>query len=142
MHKYPLKERFLTIRGGVSPRAMNAIGNGFPPIEDDPGTVVDLFLGFSYAHIPLGSRFEVIFHRDRPSEHYSVDCTLVAVTQEMGKPFNGIPEGWQTICRLRFVGEVPEPLVRMVKIDSWSQGRSRWGICTAEVYRGIMGEVQ
>lgn len=80
----PVQERFLWFEGKVSRRAMEHIKDGLP--ADRPPQTELLFVGFAYADLPFGKRFDVVFPRDRPQDGVQCECRIVAATQQWGKP--------------------------------------------------------
>lgn len=133
----PIEERYLIIRGRVASEALQASQKGLPVnVKEDEGIV--LFVGLSYGDIPIGSQFDVVFELDNPTNFAIIDCHLTGVTQDFAKPFDLIPEGWQTICCFNFGGAIPDHISNLKEINSWSQGTLEICICRKDVHSAIL----
>jgi hypothetical protein len=105
------------IPGIVSESTKKLIDKGFSR-HGDENLTLDLFCSFSEFEIPIGTTFNY-FEKDNtliPLDH----AMLIAVTQQLGKPFDVIPMGWKTISKFEF----SEKDINVLKnelpiIDSW-----------------------
>ncbi|WP_225095108.1 hypothetical protein [Streptomyces sp. CoH27] len=112
----PETERVLYVESRADARVLADLGTALPPRA--AGEEV-LFLSFAYADVPLGRRYECCFPRADERDVTWVTATVVAVTQQFGKPFTGIPHGWKTLALLRFEPEVPELVRALPTASAW-----------------------
>ncbi|MGG9961413.1 hypothetical protein [Ferruginibacter sp. SUN106] len=76
------------------------------------------FCDYSNCDIPVGHVFDTI----QIDNIIVADCQIILkrVSQQFLKPFDYIPEGWQTICEFEFIGKVPEIIAASFPIiESW-----------------------
>jgi hypothetical protein len=123
----PIKERYLWFEGKVSFKSTGLVRAGLPPILPDETEI--LFVGFAYADLPLGKKFDVIFPKGRPKDGIRCECRIIAATQQFGKPFPGVPHGWKTICLVQFAGGVPPIVQQLPTVDSWYQNDAWVCVC-------------
>ena len=116
-HDTPVEYRYLWLEGRASDKIKKILGRGLP--QTLPPDTEIFFVGYSYADIPLGKTFSVAFPKGKPLE--SVNCTsrIIAVTQQLGKPFNEIPHGWKTICAIQFPSGIPSFVLALPIVESW-----------------------
>ncbi|MGW7528992.1 hypothetical protein [Streptomyces sp. NPDC054783] len=112
----PAAERVLCVESRAGAKALADVGTALPP--PSPGEQV-LFLSFCYADVPLGRRYECCFPAADEGDATWVTVTVVAVTQQFGKPFDGIPHGWKTLALLRFEPEVPALISDLPTAPGW-----------------------
>ncbi len=125
----------LTLVGRPSADARAAIGSGLPA---SPGTGdVTCFATFSPTEFPIGAEFDVVFEEGRTNSPVTVQCRLLAVTQQFGVAMTEVPIGWRTICVLRFVPPIPDVVADLAVVDSWSQGTGRVHLCASDTFAEI-----
>jgi hypothetical protein len=123
----PIEQRYLWFDGKLSPKALKAIRAGLP--GDIPPRSVILFVGFSYASLPIGKCFDVVFPKERPALGVKCRSRIHAVTQQMAEPFDHVPHGWKTICVVEFPDGVPSLIDSLPSIDAWYENRDRVCVC-------------
>jgi hypothetical protein len=124
----PIEQRYLWFDGKLSPKVLKAIRFGLP--GDIPPRSAILFVGFSYASLPIGKCFDVVFPKDRPGLGVKCPSRIRAVTQQWGKPFDHVPHGWKTICIVEFPDGVPSLIECLPSIDAWYE--NRYGVCVCD----------
>ncbi len=124
----PVEQRFLHLVGRASAKVVTLLRGGLPG-ELPPDTAI-LFVGFSYADIPLGKTFSVAFPTDKPSEAVQCASRIIAVTQQFGKPINEIPHGWKTICAVEFPAGIPQLVRELATVESWYENSN--GLCISD----------
>ncbi|MCC5475541.1 hypothetical protein [Streptomyces barringtoniae] len=70
------------------------------------------------------SRDECCFPAADEGDATWVTVMVVAVTQQFGKPFDGIPRGWKTLALLRFEPEVPALISDLPTASGWYDDRA------------------
>ena len=123
----PVEERYLWFDGKLSPGVFKAIKSGLP--GDIPPRSVVLFVGFSYATLPIGKCFDVVFPMGQPALGVKCRSRIHAVTQQWAKPFDQVPHGWKTICVVEFPDGVPPLVESLPSIDAWYQNEDRVCVC-------------
>jgi hypothetical protein len=85
-----------------------------------PENTVILFVGYSYADIPIGKIYRIVFPYSAP--HSGIHCRsrVIGVTQQWGGKLDAIPAGWKTVCAIEFSGGVPPLIEGLPTIDAWS----------------------
>lgn len=101
-----------------------------------------LFVGFSYADLPLGKTFSAGYPSTKPGESVSFVSRIVAVTQQFGESLSEVPHGWKTICAVHFPGGTPALIREMPVVDAWYQCESRVHICNEDHLAAITGVAQ
>lgn len=131
----PLSERFLTIKGVVSPETFVKVRKGLQ--SEISSNTLCLFISFSYADIPLGKSFDVLFKIDNPVIAVESKCIIRAVTQQFSEPINKIPYGWKTICLLEFQDRIPDFVQILPTIDDWysSKRYQHLGLTNTETWK-------
>lgn len=113
----PLNERVLFAEGLASAEVLAAVRTGLLISPSPNGRV--LFFDFAYADLALGKKFSFVFPKDRPQEAVATEAVIVAVTQQWGKPFGEIPDGWKTISLVEFPRGVPALVDALPVVDGW-----------------------
>ncbi|WP_157003080.1 hypothetical protein [Ralstonia sp. A12] len=129
----PLHERVLLVEGRASEAALAHIRRGLP--QDKPANSEVLFVSFSYADIPLGHTFSMVFPTDAPEIVIRTSCQILAVTQQYAEPFGGIPHGWKTICLVKFEGGIPDAIASLPLVSGWYENRNTVSLCDEETWR-------
>lgn len=113
----PIIQCYLVVEAHVAPHLVRRIAELLaPPIA---ATTVCCFLGFAYADLPLGTRFDRVFAREDFRRSTRTLCVVSAVTQQFFKPFDEIPHGWKTICFLDFPEGIPDLIARLPVAEGW-----------------------
>ena len=112
----PPTERVLLVESRATDAALAAFGAPLPPRSADEEIV---FLSYGYADVPLGRRYDCCFPSADEGDVTWVAVTVVAVTQQFGRPFKGIPHGWKTLALLRFEPEVPAVIRALPRTSGW-----------------------
>jgi hypothetical protein len=133
--KTPLEQRYLWFEGKVDPKSLALVRAGLP--ERIPSQAVILFVGFSYADIPLGKCFEIIFPKGRAEAGIRNRSCISAVTQQWGKPFDVIPNGWKTICVVEFPDGVPQMIEDLPTVEAWYCNRDWVCICDEPTWSAL-----
>ncbi len=131
----PLEDRYLYLEGKVSPKSLELIKAGFSSLRP-PDTEV-IFVGFSYADLPLTKQFDIVFPRGKPQDGVCCKCRVIAVTQQWGKPFLEVPHGWNTICMIEFPEGIPELVHQLPVVDGWYQNKDWVCICDETTWESL-----
>lgn len=131
----PVEDRYLSIKGKVSPGSFDLIKSGLP--AGKPNNAEILFVGYAFADVPLGKRFSVIFPKNDPGEGIYYESKIVAVTQQFGKPTEVIPRGWKTICLVEFPQGIPEIIKNLPVVDTWFETNDYVCISDEEAWEAI-----
>jgi hypothetical protein len=131
----PASGRQLLIEGRVSAKTLAAIRAGLPLAW--PSTARCLFASYAYADLPLGKRFDAIFPCEHPENAEPTVAMIVGVTQQFGKPFEGVPHGWKTICLLDFPEGEPAVVADLPTVDAWGESKACVSLCTRETLDSI-----
>src|SRR5690348_11575114 len=132
----PSSDRQLRIEGRVSVKTQAALRAGLPLAW--PSTTRCLFVSYAYADLPLGKRFDVIFPSEHPERAEATVTAIVGVTQQFGKPFDGVPHGWKTVCLLDFPEGEPATMAHLPTVDTWGESKACVCLCTRETLDSIM----
>jgi hypothetical protein len=134
----PLRERYLWMEGILSAKARGAIRQGLS--DPVPPNSEIVFVGFSYADLPLGKEFEIIFPRNRPDLGLSCRSRIVAATQQWGKPFHEIPHGFKTIAVIQFPDEIPQLVRELPTVSSWYESNDWVCLCNRDTWECLKKE--
>ena len=130
----PVEQRFLFFKGKVSKR-VKLPKSGLHDY-DLPNAEL-LFVGYAYADIPLGKKFEVVFPKDRPEAGLLRESQIIAVTQQFDVPLEVIPHGWKTICVVQFPQGVPELVSNLPVVEDWFAYNDYVCVCGVETWEAI-----
>jgi hypothetical protein len=133
-----MQEWYLWMEGILSAKARGAIQQGL--LDPMPPNSEILFVGFSYADLPLGKEFEIIFPRNRPSLGLICRSRIVSATQEWGQPFSEIPHGWKTIAVVQFPGGIPQLVRELPTVDGWYENEEWVCLCNRETWECLKNE--
>ena len=107
------------VNGIVSEGSKKLIDKGFQ-FKGDERRTLDLFCWYSGLDIPMGATFNC-FEKNNIQTLLTDEATLIAVTQQFGKPFEVIPQGWKTISKFEFSEKDICGLKNSLPIiDSWT----------------------
>ena len=107
------------VNGIISETSKKLIDKGFTETRDEFHTI-NLFCSYSELKIPIGATFNC-FEKNNKQTILEKDAVLLAVTQQFGKPFEFIPEGWKTISKFEFSEKDVYNLKNELPIlDSWT----------------------
>jgi hypothetical protein len=131
----PIEERYLWFEGKVSPRAMAAVRRLEAPTRPalpatSPPDSEFFFVGFSYADLPVGKEFDVVYPKGKPERGELCRSEIVAVTQQFSKPMSEVPHGWKTICLVRFPAGIPSIVRDLPVVDGWYQHEDCVCVCS------------
>ena len=109
----------VSVNGIISSWSKIMADRGFK-VKGDEKRTLDLFCWYSNLEIPIGATFNC-FEKNNVQTQLKKDAILIAVTQQMGKPFEVIPEGWKTISKFEFSEEDLYTLKNELPVlDSWT----------------------
>lgn len=128
--RVPITDRWLRLEGAASPKALQAARAGLP--ASWPDTVRCVFVGYAFADLPLGKRFDFVFPRGDPADGEPTLAIIQAVTQQFAKPFDGLPHGWKTVCLIDFPRGTPRLIEQLRAVDSWFEWNEWVGLCSRE----------
>jgi hypothetical protein len=135
------KRRVLIVTGILSENAFRLSKEGLP--ESLPSNSITVFTGYSLAEFPIGQQFTKVFLLDDIDSWSELHCEIVAVTQQWNRPFDAVPEGWKTICVLKFHHYIPD-LVRSLPLsnhDTWlGSSESYIGLLDDETWQQLLSE--
>ena len=77
-----------------------------------------LFCDFSDCDIPIGYTFKNVDDREN-NRKVEGTITLKKVTQQFGRLFELIPEGWKTICLFSFSADLSPLLLKLPVVSNW-----------------------
>ncbi|MBY8876447.1 hypothetical protein [Actinacidiphila acidipaludis] len=117
----PVGERVLLVENRVSVESLGHVGHALPERAANEEVV---FLAYSPADIPVGTRFAYCYRRLEPTDVVSVTATVMGVTQQFGHSWDAIPHGWKTVVLLRFEPEVPAMVRELPEVPRWSGSAS------------------
>jgi len=107
------------VNGIISEGSKKLIDHGFKEKGDERRTL-DLFCSYSEFEIPIGATFNC-FEKNGMQTLLTEDAVLIAITQQFGKPFEVIPEGWKTISKFEFSDKDVNNLRNELPVlDSWA----------------------
>jgi hypothetical protein len=135
----PVEKRFLWLDGFVSPKALAQVSAGLPLSK--PENCDTFFVGFSYADLPRGEQFQILFPKSDPEKAERCPSKVIAITQQFSKPFSEIPAGWKTVCQIHFPNGLPDLVKRLPTLDSWYQNREVVCLCNEESWAAIKTKV-
>ena len=105
----------IAIKGVVSATVRRNLGLSLQANE------IALFLSYSEEDVLVGHEFKYMIIGEKSIE---VSLTLRFVTQQFGKEFDLIPQGWKTIAVLETDNQLPKQLVEMKTVNSWDEESS------------------
>jgi len=109
----------VSVNGIISSWSKIIADRGFK-VKGDEKRTLDLFCWYSELEVPIGATFNC-FEKNNVQTQLKKDAVLIAVTQQMGKPFEVIPEGWKTISKFEFSEEDLYTLKNELPVlDSWT----------------------
>jgi hypothetical protein len=138
-----IEERYLSFVGRPSERVMRSIRQTASPDQpalpgEYPPNSEVLLVDFSYADLPLGKTFDLVFPKGRPDNAEACRSQIVAVTQQFSKPFPEVPHGWRTVCLVRFHPSVPELVLGLPVVESWSENSQGVCVCTRDTWEHLL----
>jgi hypothetical protein len=134
--KVPVERRYLVLDGIVSNRSLELIKSGLP--QQHPPNALVLFVEYAYADVPLGRSFQVVFPYGNAELGIRAECRIVAVTQQFGRPFDLVPQGWKTICIIEFPKGTPDLIQQLPIIDNWFEFRDRVCISSGKTWHALL----
>jgi hypothetical protein len=134
----PPVERYLWFEGKASPKVLELVKAGLPPVM--PPLTEVLFVGFAYADLPFNRKFDVVFPKGMPRSGIRCDSQIIAATQQWGKPLVQIPQGWKTISVVQFPQGIPELVRELPTIDTWHQNQQLVCVCDEMTWQHLKNE--
>lgn len=131
----PLEQQVLWTNGKISANSLGLIKSGLPQNKSANSEI--LFIGYTFDDIPVGKSFAVIFPKNKPTDGINCESKIVAVTQQFGKPFDGIPNGWKTICIVEFPRGIPDLIKNLPIVESWFENEEYICFCDNDVWEAI-----
>jgi hypothetical protein len=134
------RQRILIIKGILSDDAFALSKDGLP--KNLPPNTLIVFTDYSLAEFAIGEQFAKVFLLDDIDVCADIHCEIVGVTQQWSKPFDVVPEGWKTICALRFTNELPE-MVKSLPISdhsTWGGSEFRLGLSDDETWQQLLNK--
>jgi hypothetical protein len=109
----------VSVNGIISEKSRSIIDKGFK-VNGDQLLTLNLFCWYAEFDIKIGATFNC-FEKNNMQMLLKKEAVLIAVTQQVGKPFELIPAGWKTISKFEFCAEDVYYLKRELPIlDSWT----------------------
>lgn len=124
------KEPHIMLMGFVSDSILIELKTAFSK-GDDRSKV--FFASYSQMDIPIGTSFQKVFDLST-NQVENVECKLVEVTQQFGRPMELIPSGWKTICKIKFNTEVPLLIKGLPQINEWATPGSKSIVLTNNAF--------
>jgi hypothetical protein len=129
------KCKVLIITAILSEDAFRLSREGLP--ESLPSKSLTVFTDYSLAEFPIGQQFTKAFLLEDIDSWAEVHCEIVAVTQQWNRPFDAVPEGWKTICVLKFHDAIPALVSHLPLHDTWISSNSRIGLSNNETWEQL-----
>ena len=136
--KVPIAERCFLLEGQVSATSLRLVRKGLP--TSWPAATLCVFATYAYAELPLGKTFEFVFPEKHPERGEQTIAVIRAVTQQFGKPFDSVPQGWKTICLLDFPSGVPDIIAGLGHVDAWGVSDQQIVLCSLETAKALLQE--
>jgi len=130
-----IEQQFLWTNGKISTNGSDLIKSGLP--QNEPVNSEILFIGYAFADVPIGKSFAVIFPKDKPNDGIYCESKIVGVTQQFGKPFDAIPNGWKTICIVEFPQGIPDLIKNLPVVETWFENEKYICFCDKDVWEAI-----
>lgn len=130
----PQSERVLTIDGAPTRAILDSLAK-LSSFEIG-GSAIPLFVGFTFADLPLGWKFTHIWKPTDPAAVEVVDGRIEACTQQFLKSFEEVPHGWRTIISFRFRDGVPLLVDALPTIQTWTHP-PQLHLGSAETWRSV-----
>lgn len=112
----------LKILGRASKKIVNTYTSILNYTPTDESEML-LFFDFSEDNVAVGHEFYVIENM-KNEILFSGLIKLISVSQEFGKPFDSIPAGWKTICKIKFIGKkVPSVVLDLPPVNDWFESK-------------------
>jgi hypothetical protein len=124
------KEPYILLLGFVADSVLADVVKAFSKSDSCSKS---LFANYSEIDIAKGTHFQKVFDLHTTTVE-DVKCELDEVTQQFGKPFDYIPAGWKTICKINFFNEVPSLIESLPTIEDWSDKNSKAIILTNDSF--------
>jgi hypothetical protein len=128
--RVPIERRYLWFEGQVAPHLLPLILKGLPQHRTPKSAI--LFVGYAFADLEIGYRFDVIFPRKNPEAGIHCQSKIVAVTQQFSKPFDRVPHGWKTICEIEFPEGIPTVIQNLPELIGWHLNDEWVCVCNVE----------
>ncbi len=79
-----------------------------------------VFVDYAPEEFKLNSKFDIILEGEekKMSPHFYT-IKLLTVLDQFGNHLETLQEGWKTICRLEFIGEIPKSFQHLPILDTW-----------------------
>lgn len=130
-------ERFLTIEGIASENVCNQLFKDFAS-KKGPARVC-CFVSYSYADLPLGKQFEIVYSCSEPSNYVRTVVEIYASTQQMGIETDVVSYGWKTVSIFEFPNGIPDLVKNLPIVSSWYEKKGQYDLCLCneEIYDAI-----
>lgn len=118
-------DRVLKIAGRVSEETLNRVNLTEPEVSSEPSqynitNCRALFFCNSYATIPIGKQYEIVFPFRTPSIGTEVYTEVIAATSITGEVLISLPDNWRTIALVYFQSGVPPIIDSIPVVDEWA----------------------
>src|SRR5436309_753917 len=98
----------LTLLGRVDKRVIKKLIN---PTYTDKEDIVWFFVDYSVSEVEINSQYDILLEKETNSLiPGKFKIKLLATFDQFGNQLDSIPKGFQTICRLQFIPELPKQI--------------------------------
>jgi hypothetical protein len=150
-----LWERFLAIEARVSVRTQRLLQAGLPAQISHNSRIV--FVTYANADFELPKEFGLMFWVNQDECVHSGDrddCTsfrphhlasiihaqscIVAVTQQLARPWPIVQHGWKTVCVIEFPEGVPSMIDDLPQVHEWGISRKMVCLCDYPTWSALV----
>ena len=84
-----------------------------------------VFVDYALVEFKLNSKFDIVLEGEekRMSPHI-YNITLLTVLDQFGNHLETLQEGWKTICRFEFTGDIPKSFKKLPILDTWKHNKN------------------
>lgn len=128
----------LLIEGFVSNQTLKKVNDGLQRTAYN--NIFTFFISYSKYDVKIGSQFNVLYKESNPEIFEYCTAELVDVTQELGRSWEMIPEGYKSIARFAFIGKIPRIINDLPVLDDWSYSSSQLLFSSTAIHDKILNE--
>ncbi len=83
-----------------------------------------VFIDYSPQEFKLNSKFDIILEgEDKKMSPHFYNIKLLTVLDQFGNHLESLQEGWKTICRLEFLGNLPTSFKMLPVLQTWKHNK-------------------
>jgi hypothetical protein len=92
-------------------------------VIDDPGerneNSIWCFVDYASNTHKLNAVFDIYASNSEKDWHIGDKMKLIRITDELGRSFTEIPQGYKTICKFNFAGNIPTAIKKLPTLYAW-----------------------